>query len=92
MKLQKFLSSSFFVGLLIGALTTAAAADVLGSSVFPDVQPGSYYDAAVGRLYSAGIIKGSTDGKFHPGEYLTRAEIAVILDRAIAVLEDHMEE
>jgi len=83
MNIQKFFPSSLFAGLFIGILTTAAAADVLGSSVFPDVQPGSYYDAAVGRLYGAGVVKGSTDGKFHPDQYVTRAEISVMLDRAL---------
>ncbi len=82
MNFQKFLSSSFFAGLLIGGMVTAAAADVLGSSVFPDVPPGSYYDAAVGRLYGAGIIKGSA-GMYNPGQFVTRAEIAVMLDRAL---------
>lgn len=75
--------SAFFAGLVIGALATAAAADVLGSSVFPDVQTGSYYDAAVGRLYGAGVIKGGMDGRFNPDKYVTRAEIAVMLDRAL---------
>lgn len=82
MNIHKFLSSSFFAGLLIGALATASAADVLGSSVFSDVQPGSYYDAAVGRLYGAGIVKGS-GGRYSPEQYVTRAEIAVMLDRAL---------
>lgn len=83
MNIQKYFASSFFAGLFIGVLTTAVAADVLGSSVFPDVQPGSYYDAAVGRLYGAGVVKGGADGKFHPEQYVTRAEISVMLDRAI---------
>lgn len=60
-----------------------AAADMLGSAVFPDVQSGSYYDAAVGRLYGAGVIKGAGDGKYHPEQFVTRAEIAVMLDRAL---------
>lgn len=83
MRLRKFLSVPFFAGIAIGVLTTGVAADMLGSSVFPDVQSGTYFDAAIGRLYGQGIIKGAGDGNFHPADYVTRADVAVMLDRAL---------
>ncbi|NOS67503.1 MAG: hypothetical protein HOO67_04035 [Candidatus Peribacteraceae bacterium] len=83
MNIQKFFGSSFFAGLLIGVLATASAADMLGSTVFPDVQQGAYFDAPIGRLYSEGIIKGAGDGRFHPADFVTRADVAVMLDRAL---------
>lgn len=79
---RSFLTLPFFVGLALGAFAMRAGADMLGSAVFPDVQPGSYYDAALGRLYGQGIFKGGGDGKFHPEQPVNRAELAVLLDRA----------
>ena len=38
--------------------------------------------ALVGAVYEKGIIKGFTDGTFRPGEYLTRAQAAVMLLKA----------
>lgn len=81
-QLTKALMMPFIAGILIGVAGTSLGATILGSSVFSDVQPGSYYDAAVGRLNAAGIVKGS-NGLFKPADFVTRADVAVMLDRAI---------
>ena len=83
MRIRNFLSVPFFAGIAIGVLSTGVAADMLGSAVFPDIQSGTYFDAPVGRLYGQGIIKGAGDGNFHPADYVTRADVAVMLDRAL---------
>ncbi len=57
-----------------------AYAAMRGSAVFSDVPQGSYYDQHVGDLYAAGIVKGS-NGKFMPANFVTRADIAVMLGR-----------
>ncbi len=80
---KKFFTLPFFIGILVGTVTTGLAAGELGSSFFRDVQPGAYYDAAVGRLYQQGIVKGGADGLYHPGDFVTRADVAVMIDRAI---------
>ncbi|TSD00341.1 MAG: peptidase S8 family protein [Candidatus Peregrinibacteria bacterium Greene1014_49] len=82
MDFRKLLSVPFFAGIVVGIVTTGVAADMLGSGVFSDVQPGSYYDVAVGRLYGQGIVKGF-EGKYRPGDFVTRADVAVMLDRAL---------
>lgn len=81
MKLQKLLSLPFLIGISIGAVSTGLAAGMLGSSVFPDAQPGSFYDEAVGEMYNLGIIKGFEDGTFRPDEGVTRAQVAVMMKR-----------
>ncbi len=73
----------FIAGLTAGVFISSAGASMLGSSVFSDIQPGSYFDSAIGRLYGQGVIKGGPDGKFHPTDYVTRADVAVMIDRAI---------
>src|SRR3989344_781011 len=78
---KKLLSAQFTFGLLLGMVGTGVAATLKGSSVFGDVQPGSYYDTAVGEMYSLGVIKGNPDGTFRPGDFVTRADVAVMLQR-----------
>lgn len=48
---------------------------------FPDVQTGAYFASAVDRLSRKGIIKGYDDGRFAPFDYVTRGQVAVMLDR-----------
>ncbi len=80
--LRKFAAVPFALGLLLGVGGTAFGATLLGSSTFSDVQPGSYYDAAIGRLVDQGVIGGFPDGTFRPGQLVSRADVAVMIDRA----------
>jgi Calx-beta domain/S-layer homology domain len=79
-------SAIFVSGLLLGVATTAIGAGILGSSKFSDVPKGSFYDEAVGRLSEMGIIQGA-DGRFFPDRPVNRAELAVILDRALRAMQ-----
>lgn len=71
----------FLAGLLFGITTTGAIATTLGSSIFSDVEYGSYYDEAVGELNTAGIINGYGNGKFGPNDNVTRGQVAVLMKR-----------
>lgn len=74
--------SSLAAGFALGMATTAIGAATLGSSIFSDVKAGSYYDDAVGEMYSLGIIKGyEGTGKFGPDDVVTRGQLAVMLQR-----------
>lgn len=74
-------TAAFLAGSLLGSIATATGATVLGSSIFSDIPSGSYFDSAVGELYSDGVLKGGPDGKYRPGDAVSRAEIAVMLQR-----------
>ena len=78
---RRFFTVPFFVGLALGVAGTVAGAGVLGSTVFPDVTTGSYYDLSIGELYQNSIITGFSDGKFRPDDPVTRGQLAVILKR-----------
>ena len=52
-------------------------------SKFNDVPDGHWAAKAIDRLASYGILNGRDDGLYHPNESLTRAELAMALDRAI---------
>lgn len=78
--LKKLLSAPFAAGLIVG-IAGVGAATTLGSAIFPDVQPGSYYDAAVGEMYRDGVITGFEDGTFGPDQAVTRGQLALMLSR-----------
>lgn len=48
---------------------------------FSDVDENAWYEDYVYALASAGIVNGREDGTFGVGDYITRQEIAVILER-----------
>jgi hypothetical protein len=73
--------TTFLIGLFLGTAGFAIATGSLGSSLFPDVPAGSYYDEAVGEMYDAGIIRGYSDGKYGPNDNVTRGQVAVMLKR-----------
>lgn len=84
MKRPNALSLVLF-GFSLGILATANAG-TLGSSVFPDVPGGAYFDSAVGDMFAAGIITGYGDGRFGPNDYVTRGQVAVMMQRLKAHL------
>ena len=79
MKRPNALSLTLF-GFSLGLFASANAAN-LGSTVFPDVPNGTYYDSAVGEMYTDGIITGYSNGKFGPNDYVTRGQVAVMMQR-----------
>lgn len=74
-------SSLLLFGFSLGILTSTVVASSNGSSVYPDVKSGTYYDAAVGDMYATGIITGYANGNFGPDDYVTRGQVAVIIKR-----------
>jgi hypothetical protein len=78
---RSFSFSSFALGITIGIVGTAIGATTVGSSVFPDVPFGSYYDEAIGEMYSLGVITGFGDGTFKPDDGLSRGQAAVMMKR-----------
>lgn len=70
---------AFLLGIALGGAGVIAA--VRGSAVFSDVPEGSYYDEAVGEMYATGIIKGYSNGNFGPNDFVTRAQVAVMMQR-----------
>ena len=54
----------------------------VGKPQFSDVTPGYWGYADIAAAKGAGIVAGFPDGTFRPDKYVTRAELAVIFDRA----------
>jgi hypothetical protein len=73
-------ASLILFGFSLGLITTTNAG-TLGSAVFGDVPSGTYYDSAVGDMYAAGIITGYSDGRFGPNDYVTRGQVAIMMQR-----------
>ncbi len=76
--------------LILTALTSAVIASTLSIVVvfasgpgtpYPDVSEDAYYQDSVYRMRDLGVITGYADGNFGPNDYVTRGQIATILDR-----------
>lgn len=92
MRLSRIGTSIFLSGVLLGVAGTVVGATVRGSSIFTDVQPGAYYDEAIGELYDDGVIKGLGGGKFGPNDYVTRGQVAVMMQRLKHELQGTVEQ
>jgi murein DD-endopeptidase MepM/ murein hydrolase activator NlpD len=66
---------------LVRALN-AEASDAPYHGYFPDVAAGAWYTSHVERLHELGVVFGFADGSYRPLALVSRAEMAVMLDRA----------
>ena len=62
--------------------------DKTSSKVFSDVPKSKWYYKYVNKIYASGVIKGITNTKFSPEGQVTRAAIAVYLDRAMSIKKE----
>ncbi|MBN1320831.1 MAG: S-layer homology domain-containing protein [Thermoleophilia bacterium] len=92
MSLKSVLSTSMQVGrrkrllvnlsvaaIIVVALTASLGSLALAASSFPDVPSTNPYYAAITDLADRGIISGKTDGKFYPGDAVTRQQFAKMI-------------
>ncbi|MCF7844815.1 MAG: S-layer homology domain-containing protein [Kiritimatiellales bacterium] len=70
------------VGLVISPLVAFSS-----NWLFYDVDPSEWYGLATQRLQNYGIITGYSDGNFRPNQKVSRAELAVTLDRILSKLD-----
>ena len=72
-----------FAEILSGAMPDKALAEVndVEDGALSDVSSVSDAGKAVYRLYRAGVLTGSDDGRFHPSESISRAEAAAVITR-----------
>ncbi|ASR49403.1 serine protease [Paenibacillus kribbensis] len=70
------------------ALTTRALGLTPGTAApFSDIPAGSWYTGDVAAAYEAGLITGRNSDKFDPNANISRQEIAVILGKAVDLLQ-----
>ncbi|RWZ59901.1 peptidase M15 [Halobacillus fulvus] len=50
---------------------------------FKDVNPKEYYADSVRKVKEAGIMKGNGKGNFEPEDNITRADVAIVISRAL---------
>lgn len=68
--------AAFLCAVLLSASASASAA-----AVFPDVRPGSWYEAAVTEMAAEGLLRGYPNGNFGPGDPITAAQLVTIAAR-----------
>ncbi|AIQ51701.1 bifunctional 2',3'-cyclic-nucleotide 2'-phosphodiesterase/3'-nucleotidase [Paenibacillus sp. FSL R7-0331] len=77
----KTVTRAEFVTMLVRALNLSAPAS---GTAFNDVKQGVWYTDSIAAAVSAGIVKGSGNGKFEPGREITREEMAIMIVNALA--------
>lgn len=76
---MKLKSKSIIFVVLLSILTSSIA--VFGYAQFSDVKSGAYYEDAVYTMSSLGVIKGYDNGQFGPDDFVTRGQVATMLNR-----------
>ena len=79
--LKKVISAVISLAIAGGLVPASLAAKV----TLTDVADTASYATAVNTLVALNVINGYEDGSFKPNGTITRAEIAVILDRYVGV-------
>ncbi|BBI31549.1 FN3 associated domain-containing protein [Cohnella abietis] len=74
-----------FVALLVRALNLPASEEV---KVFKDVKSDEWYAGSVQATVKAGIVSGVSVDRFAPNAPITRAEMAVLIARALGLKDD----
>lgn len=78
--------SSVFIAIFISSSVVFAAAEVIGLTDFIDVAPGSWYEKAVAELERKNIMKGYDARTYKPAKNVNRAELAVIISKALSYI------
>lgn len=71
----------YIAGFTIGVLLSVSVSAFAKSGGLWDVTSTAWYARAVTNLMDIGVISGYSDGSFKPGQTVTRAEVAVMLNR-----------
>lgn len=79
------ISRAEFAALVVKALGFAPTSE--DNKAFTDVQPSAWYASYIKTAVQYGIVKGMTDGTFHPNQEVTRQEMAVMLARALELVQ-----
>jgi len=79
-----YVTRAEFASMIVRAL----GLDAQGDASFADVSGSASYAGAVGAAYEAGLVSGYEDGTFRPERLVTRQELALLLQRAMAFAGD----
>jgi len=74
-----------FAALLVRAL--GLTQDAAAAAKFADVRSSAWYAGYVGAAAKYGIVTGDDNGSFAPGKEITRAEMAVMVSRALGMVQ-----
>ncbi len=69
--------------LLVGLCAVVPAGAQVMPQIFSDVPPTFWAFTQIESMTAAGTIRGYSTGEFGPGDFVTRAQLAVFLDRVI---------
>ena len=77
----------FLAGATTAAVVASSFAGVAGAAGFSDVPANATHADAIDALVEAGVIKGFPDGSFKPSAKIKRGDAAVMVARALGILD-----
>ncbi len=78
--------SSWSIGVMTTVLAQTVFLNTAVAAVFPDVPDGHLYQEPIERLVGLKIVNGNPDGKFNPSRSVNRAEMLIMLYRALGTV------
>ena len=75
-----------FLGIFLSSSVALAVTELTGLTNFVDVESGSWYESAVAELQQKNIIKGYDDGTYQPTRNVNRAELAIVISKALSFI------
>ena len=73
-------------GAIAAVLVGFSFSSAVGASGFSDINDNTHKEAIL-ALVDQGVIKGFPDGTFRPYQYITRGDAAVMVARALGLLD-----
>lgn len=71
----------FSVGVVAGLLLAVTSISFAAGVRFSDIRTGIWFEKSVKNMVDIGVVRGYPDGTFGPEKQVSRAEVAVMLDR-----------
>lgn len=68
-------------------LVTGLGMSEEAAATFDDVKASDWFAGYVGKAAEVGLVQGKEEGKFAPNDTITRAELAVMVSRALAIVD-----
>ncbi|MFW5856115.1 MAG: S-layer homology domain-containing protein, partial [Bacillota bacterium] len=79
------------LSLLLATILVFAMTFTSFGANFPDVSSDHWANDAINELVAAGIVEGFPDGSFKPDEEFTREQMAVVVSRLLATINEDVD-
>ncbi|MDP4092714.1 MAG: S-layer homology domain-containing protein [Bacillota bacterium] len=77
--------------IVIASGQDSLAQSLMGSTIFPDISSNGWSSGYINAAVKKGLLNGMSDGKFHPSDPITFAQVCTILVRALGYTDQDVQ-